>query len=413
MSKATTETTSAAQPQTLDAVASALGVTVTPEARAAAQLEAPPPESPTVAEAPPSSADPQKTPPSDTAAAAASTTTADAGSKSGQAAAEKKPDDKPKVPTAEEIAAVLDGPPKDAAAGEKKTGDALLDDPIPDEVKGRTRERMQTLLDRGRESHEKIKQQETRLAELEPLAKEAQAWSDIVVRSGLEPNDFATVMGTMAAINRGTVEQKRQALARIDQFRNQLATQLGETIGSDPLAGHDDLRKQVEDLEITQERAQELATLRNRMRAQSQLETADNERRQREEADNQAQQAAENELNNLQVQLVARDGEAAFNVRKHMAFKALQSAAPNLHPNLWARAFYDAYSAVPQSLVDHTLTLLTNPTAARPTARTNVVMQPGGAGGGGGGGGNGGAPKPQPSTTYEAVAGALGIGAAS
>ena len=405
------------QPQALDAVSTALGVTVTEEMRAASQIErsdapAPDAKEPAKAEA----GTPAPKPDDKPAAPDAKAKPDDASSGAPKPDDKGKAGGKDKVPTAEEIAAVLDGKPPagpEGGQGEKKTGDALLDDPISDDVKGRTRERMENLLQRGRESHEKIQAYEAEVAELKPLAEQAMGWQDVVVKSGLQPEEFATVMGTMSAINNGTPEQKRQALARIEKFRNDLASQLGETIpGVDPLAGHEDLRQMVANLEITQERAAELAMHRNRAKAQEQL-TGQQEQQQRQVQQARQEQAdAEATLNDLGVRLIARDGEAAFNVRKHIAFKSLRNVAKSLPPREWPAAFLDAYAAVPQSVVDNTLAMLRGETAGGGGQQhRNVVMSPGGAGGGGGGGGNGGNPRPEAKTSQDAVFAALGLGA--
>lgn len=401
------------QPQALDAVSTALGVTVTDEMRAASQIERSEPPAPAAKDpAKPEGAAPAaKTEEKLAAPAADAKAKPDAGG-TPKPDAKDKPAAKDKVPTAEEIAAVLDGkPPGDDPEG-KKTGDALLDDPIPEAIKGQTRERMENLLQRGRESRETILKHEAEIAQLKPMAEEAAAWQDVVAKSGLQPEEFATVMGTMSAINNGTMEQKRQAFARIEKFRNDLAAQLGEPVaGSDPLQGHDDLKQMVQDLEITQAHAIELATLRNRSKAQEQS-SGQLEQQQRQAAQAQQDQAqAEATLRSLTDQLIARDGEAVFNVRKFIAFRTLQSIAPDLHPTRWARAFLDAYAAVPQAVVDSTLaTLRGEVPGAGQQQRRNVVMAPGG-GGSGGAGGNGGDLRPEHKTSQDAVFAALGLGA--
>lgn len=324
----------------------------------------------------------------------------------GKTDASAKPEAK-KTPTEAEIAAVLDGAPAGKAEPDK-TGDALLDDPIPEEIKGRTRERMENLLQRGRESHIKLKEQEQKVAELVPLAEQAEGWTKVVVQTGLAPEEFAIVVGTMAAIHSGTIEQKKQALARIENLRNIVAAQIGEPVGGDPLEGHDDLRRMVEDVEITREKAIELATLRNRTKAQQQFESTEQSRRQQEGDLQRERQNAESQLNALQGVLVERDGESAFNVRKLIAFRTLRATAPHLHPTRWKQAFLDAYDAVPKAVVDNTLAVLAGEQGSNASGHRNMVMNPGG-GGGGGSGGNGGAPRRDHKNTQDVVFSALGL----
>ena len=180
--------------------------------------------------------------------------------------------------------------------------------------------------------------------------------------------------------------------------------------GSDPLQGHDDLKQMVQDLEITQSHAIELATLRNRSKAQEQS-SGQLEQQQRQAAQARQEQAqAEAALNDIGARLIQRDGEAAFNVRKVIAFRSLQNIAKSLPPAQWPAAFLDAYTAIPQTVVDSTLaTLRGEVPGAGQQQRRNVVMAPGG-GGSGGAGGNGGDLRPEHKTSQDAVFAALGLG---
>lgn len=403
------------QPAQIDAVAGALGVEISDADRTAYQLEkagdAP------AAAAPPGDGKPAGetvTPPAgDTPPPGDGTPPAGEG-KAGTEGADGK-DGEPKEPTAEEIAAILDGKPLPPKPGDKpaegaaeKTGDALLDDEIPAEVNGRTRERMEKLLARGRESHVKIAELTSQVEELAPLAEQAEGWQAVVVKSGLNPEDFATVMGTMAYINNGSIAEKRVAFGRIEKMYRDLAAQLGEApTGADPLEGFADLQGMVDRQELPMAQAVELAQGRRRRKAEEDARTGDDQVTQLATA----RRNAEARLDVVGQALAQRDGNTVFMIRKHIALKALQGQVGALHPSQWEPAFIDAYNATPKAVVDATIAQLTG---KRAPARTTPIMGNGSGGGGapggtGGSGGNGGQPIKELKTTQDAVNAALGL----
>lgn len=411
------------QPAVIDAVAGALGVEISDADRTAYQLERA--ASDPVADLPKPDDKPAGTPPPGDGAApnagAEGTPPGDGGTPPGDGATPpgdgKGKDGQPAEPTAEEIAAILDGKPltpkgpdgKELPPEPGKTGDALLDDEIPAEVNGRTRERMEKLLTRGRESHAKIQELSSQVEELAPLAEQAEGWQAVVVKSGLTPEDFATVMGTMAYLNNGSLAEKRVAFGRIEKMYRDLATELGEGVdGVDPLEGFADLKGMVDRQELPMAQAVELAQGRRRRKAEEDARSGDDQVTQLRNARTQA----EARLDVVGQQLAQRDGNTVFMIRKHIALKALQGQVASLHPSKWEGAFLDAYDATPKAVVDATIAQLRGSTAQR---RTTPIMGNGSGGGGapggtgGGTGGNGGQPVRKLETTEDAVFAALGI----
>lgn len=399
----TTKTTTPPAPAQIDAVAGALGVELTDADRATHQLES----SATPAADPPAGT---TTPPVDDKTPAPGATPPAGDPAAPVLGADGKPveDGKPGDPTPEEIAAILDGKPlpgAEAKPEDVKTGDAVLDDPLPEGLKDSTRERMEKLLTRGRESHTKIQDLSAEVEELRPLAEQAEGWQAVVIKSGLQPEEFATVMGTMAYINNGTLAEKRVAFGRIEAMYKQLATELGEDPGADPLANHADLKGMVERQELPMAQAVELAQGRNRRKAE---EAAAAEGDTATQLAN-ARTAAEQRLNVLGQQLAVRDGNATFMIRKHIALKALAGQVANLHPNQWEAAFQRAYDATPKAVVDATLAQLGKGNGA---PRRQTPIMGGGSGGGTGGSGapgGGNTPTRKIETTQDAVFAALGI----
>lgn len=386
----------------VDAVAGALGVTLTDADRTAYQAERPaepPVQDPPVQDPPVQDPPVQDPPVQDPPAPGAPAPTAPAATGT---------EGEPEI-TPEALEALLN--PK-APAQDTRTGVAELDEEIPADLNERTRARMEKLVERGRQSHNQLQTLTTELEQARPLAEQGQAWQQIVVQSGLAPQEFGAVMGTMAAINAGTIDQKRVALAKIRELYERVATDVGEPLpGADPstaLAAFPDLQQQVANLEITASAALEIAAARrDRAARQASSQQADQATQQQREL-TQAQGAAEQQLNLMGSQLAARDGVAAFQVRRHIAFQALKSQAANLHPSRWPQAFLDAYEATPKTVVDAAIAQLRGGTGQQqPSPQRRTPVMQGGSGSGGAGGG--GQPVRKPTTALEAVAAAMGV----
>lgn len=103
------------------------------------------------------------------------------------------------------------------------------------------------------------------LAERKQLRQDINEFRELVTSTGMSAEQFAQTLEFGRLINSGSDSDRRVALAMLDQQRAAIAAQLGEELpGVDLLAGHDDLQEAVENLEITRERAVELARLRKR-----------------------------------------------------------------------------------------------------------------------------------------------------
>lgn len=129
--------------------------------------------------------------------------------------------------------------------------------PTPDQEEAELLEGVKS--ERGRE---RIKQV---FAERKQLEADIVEFRDMVQSTGMSAPEFAQTLefGRLASSN--DEKNLRVALQMVEQQRSQLLTRLGiEAPGFDALADHPDLSEAVESLEITRERALELAKHRRR-----------------------------------------------------------------------------------------------------------------------------------------------------
>lgn len=395
--------------QAAAAVAAALGTTL--QEHELAGLEGDAPAAPPATQDPPAgSSTPPTDPPQDPPAGTPPTDPPAGETKPGAKPADDgTPPGDPNAPLdPKKLAELLDGKPAgEADAG--KTGDPVLDEPIPADVKDRTRERMEQLLTRGRESHEKIQTLTAELEDVRALAVQGDQLTQAIHKTGMAPEEFGTIMGAFTALNIGTPEQQRGAFEHLTKLYNAMAAKLGVDTGAAALADFPDLERQVAELQLPRSTALELAAARRREAEAAQHRTRESQEQRQERELLEARDAAVARLDQVGGQLLARDGNDAFQIRKHIAMRALQSQVRTMHPSRWEAAFIDAYQAVPAVVVESTIASLRGNAGGAPAARRTTPLMGGGGGGNGGSGGNGGNPTPQAKTTQDVVFGVLGL----
>jgi hypothetical protein len=145
---------------------------------------------------------------------------------------------------------------------EPKAVDAL-NDPIPQGVATRTKERIETLIGF-------VKERDQQLAQANELFTSIES-------TGVTPDNFATMLGYLRVVNNETAtpQELEQALALIQSEARGLALRLGKPVaGVDFLAEHDDLRTAVENGTMTEQLAHELAIARTKAKNEGETRTA-------------------------------------------------------------------------------------------------------------------------------------------
>lgn len=154
--------------------------------------------------------------------------------------------------------------------------------------------------ERGRE---RIKQV---FAERKALEQDITEFRELVKSTGMSPQEFAQTLEFGRLMNSGDEKNLRVALEMIEGQRSMLYQKLGvEAPGVDLLAGHDDLKAAVDNMEITRDKAVELSKYRKQ-----QQEVA-----QRQQVQQQSQQ--DQQQYQQQVQQAAGAMEAYLDTRKN------------------------------------------------------------------------------------------------
>lgn len=213
-----------------------------------------------------------------------------------------------------------------------------INDPLPKGTLESTRERFQHVVGQLKEQ---TQARETAEANLEEIVGQ-------ITASGMDAEKYGVMLHYAAGVNSGDpVQMKRSYDILMGELKN-LATALGEPLpGTNPLEGHADLIKLVEEKKVTPELALEAAIRRNRDAATAKLNTARQSSQQGDQAFQQAQQKSVQDFSALGKQLSVKDGVEEYKRKAGLVVSMFQEAIMQMPPNKRVAAFKKAYDNVP------------------------------------------------------------------
>lgn len=163
---------------------------------------------------------------------------------------------------------------------------------MPEGLTKPAQERFQTLVNTNKDLS-------ARVAEYEPIVNSARELQKIFQENGIRREQHDQAMHVVGLINRGDL---RGALAALDEQRKLISLALGQSVpGVDLLAGHPDLQQEVENLQLTQERAEEIARAREKQNLHRQNAQRQQQHQQAQEQEQQAQDQFEQAKRKAQV----------------------------------------------------------------------------------------------------------------
>lgn len=239
----------------------------------------------------------------------------EAGEKDGQVSEDPKGDDK------------AQGQGQQQAAAESAD---LVNDPIPDEIKGKTRERMQSLIDLNKESDTKYSQ----------LKQERDDLVGQIRDTGVKPDDFLDTLETLRLVNSTDQADRKKGLEILRKQADDLAIELGETPNDDVLTKHQDLQQQIADGEISKKIALEVATNRERAARMEQRSKQQNDQRAQAQQRQQLIEKGKADINAVEQEFLKDKDYAA---KRQIVIPILKKRLPNVHPSNWGSYFRDLW----------------------------------------------------------------------
>lgn len=174
--------------------------------------------------------------------------------------------------------------------------------------------------------HEMAGQLKTQTALIEPLAKvgikapadvqdllnrasEALEWETTIARSTATPEQFNSAMQVIAAMNSNDPKYKNAAFDELFKQITHLGKELGRDMPGiiDALAGHPDLLAAVDAMDMTREKAVELARARATLQQVQKRDSTNQQRTQEQEQQTATQARVSAEIDSLSDQLKAQD----------------------------------------------------------------------------------------------------------
>ena len=227
-------------------------------------------------------------------------------------------------------------------AGEKEPGEEKPDeDPykIPDDMKGRTRERFEKLTGDLKQSHETISKQ----------TEVIKGFREVVESSELNPKEFDQILQLGTTIKK----DPRAALGTLKTLVSKLSEELGEVPpGADPLEGFDDLKQRVADRELTVEDAKEIAQGRIKKAAEDKRTQQQQQHLTQQQREEQEQKAFVERINGARdkVGMFLKESEKDPDYEKIAPYlvQAAKHAAENLDPDKWLGYIQSEFDRVKQ-----------------------------------------------------------------
>jgi hypothetical protein len=271
----------------------------------------------------------------------------------GQKSTEELPTDKPQ---SAKMLALLDELSGDKPAGtEQKPGDKPADEPKAEEkpaepAQPKTAEQEEAELLEGVKSERGKERIKAVFAERKQLEADITEFRDLVKSTGMSAQEFAQTLEFGRLVSSNDEKNIRVALEMIEGQRAALYQKLGvEAPGVDLLAGHDDLKTAVDNMEITRDKAVELAKLRKTQADQTARQNAETERTRSQDEYRQTVSSAANAMEGY---LKTREKEADHPARLKIIGEHFQNAAnlqrfvQTFEPKQWTAALQMMYDGI-------------------------------------------------------------------
>jgi hypothetical protein len=243
---------------------------------------------------------------------------------------------------------------------------------MPEGLSPKAQERFQTLANTNKELT-------ARVSEWEPIVQSALGLQEVFQTNGVKREQFEQAMQVVGLMNRGDLDG---ALKVLDEQRAMISMHLGRPVpGADALANFPDLRSAVDNLQMTEEYALEIARGRHVQQRQTQQHQTQQREQQTQQQAHQAVQHGQLAVDKFCKARMADDLDYAR--IEPMLLKEIEAGLlQDVPPSAWARIVEKTYGIIKQTA-----------TATRHAAPSTSVLRPTG----------GESPRQAPKSMYDAM----------
>lgn len=262
--------------------------------------------------------------------------------------------------------------PEQAGQGDPTKPLVKPDASMPEGLTPKAQERFQVLANTNKELTAKV-------TEYEPIVQSALGLQEVFKTNGVKREQFDQAMEVVGLMNRGDLEG---ALRVLDEQRAMISLHLGRPLpGADALANHPDLRAEVDNLQLTEARALEIA--RDRAARQSQ-QAAQQRQRQEQQHQQQEDQAAQQHEQAVRTGQLAVDKFCKARMADDMDYARIEpmllaeiqgGLLQGIHPAQWPRIVEKTYGLIKQT-ANQSRSASSSSSVLRPTGGESLRQAP-------------------------------------
>lgn len=237
---------------------------------------------------------------------------------------------------------------------------------MPEGLTPKAQERFQQLANTNKELT-------TKLAEWEPMVQSVVGLQQVFQENGVRREQFEQAMQVVGLMNRGDFEG---ALAALDEQRKLISLHLGKPLpGANALADYPDLQQAVDNLQITEQHAMELARAR-----MAQHQTQQHQQRQQQVQQTQQQEAQAVQSGQLAVDKFCKarmaDDLDYARIEPLLLDQIKDGLLEGIPPERWAQVVQKTYGLIKQTASQSRTAGGATPQALRPTGGQSPSAQP-------------------------------------
>lgn len=224
-------------------------------------------------------------------------------------------------------------PDSDAEGASDDKGSTELDYSMPEGLSERGQERFTKLVDANKEKDTTIEQMTTTI----------QGMHQLVRSTGMSNEDFLQAVDTISLVNRDPAAGIKALQQTIMNVAKQHSLEV-DPLEFDVLDDHPDLKRQVEDMEMTRTNAVELARRRTQEKIDQDRADADKKRQDDETAFNDARDAVIPKLAAFIENIQKNDID--YDAKHDLLLEASQRISREKHPSEWIDAMQQEYDYI-------------------------------------------------------------------
>ena len=204
--------------------------------------------------------------------------------------------------------------------------------------------------DRTRERFTEMRSENKQLNEqMDDLQNGRQELHNVILESTATTQQLSGALGLFKMINSGDSVGAQNALGELKQLYNAVAQVAGQPeMGGDPLQNHPDLKKAVEDLDMSQDNAEEMARMRLQQFQQQQRQQKVTQQQQQTAHSQQNAQTAAGDIKSWEDGLLSSDPD--YKLIQPKLVEVSRQIMQNTPPEQWLQLLQHEYDSMHQGL---------------------------------------------------------------